>query len=118
MPHYPKTLEVRGDYSSSGIWTRKAAGLLRGGMVSHVDLALPEELSARFSEWLRRHDLHGRKSGFDVVTFDAIGMKLTRDLQALVGQPTEVSYTPFETERGWNARSIVRWIASQFRDKP
>jgi hypothetical protein len=118
MPHYPKALEVRGDYSSSGIWTRKAAGLLRGGMVSHVDLALPEELSARFSEWLRRHDLHGRKSGFDVVTFDAIGMKLTRDLQALVGQPTEVRYTPFDPERRWNGRSIVRWIASQFRDKP
>jgi hypothetical protein len=118
MPHYPKTLEVRGDYSSSGIWSRKAAGLLRGAMVHHEDLGLPEELASRFREWLRRHDLHGRKSGFDVVTFDAIGMKLTRDLQELVGPLTHVNFAPAAPEQRWNGRSIVRWIASKFRHRP
>jgi hypothetical protein len=118
MLHYPKTLEVRGEYSSSGIWARKAGGLLRGAMVSHGDLALPEELASRFREWLRRHDLHGRKSGFDVLTFDAIGMKLTRDLQELVGPLTQVNFAPVAAEDRWNGRSIVRWIASWFRPRP
>jgi hypothetical protein len=118
MQQYPKTLEVRGDYSSSGIWTWKAAGFLRGTMVSHGDLALPEELASRFREWLRRHDVHGRKAGFDVATFDAIGMELTRDLQELVGPLTQVNFAPVAAEQRWKARSIARWIASKFRHKP
>src|SRR6187401_2052452 len=63
---YPTALDVRGDYFSSGIWTRRAAGLLRGRMVSHGDLGLPDALASQFTEWLRRRDLHGRKPGFDV----------------------------------------------------
>jgi len=118
MPQYPKTLEVRGDYSSSGIWTRKAGGLLRGAMVSHGDLALPEDLASRFREWLRRHDLHGRKAGFDVPTFDAIGLELTRDLQELVGPLTQVNFSPVAAEGRWKGRSIARWIASKFRHRP
>jgi hypothetical protein len=118
MPQYSKTLEVRGDYSSSGIWTRKAAGLLRGAMVSHGDLALPEELASRFREWLRRHDLHGKKAGFDVSTFDAIGMELARDLQEHVGPLTQVNFAPVATEQRWKGRSIARWIASKFRRRP
>jgi hypothetical protein len=118
MLHYPRTLEVRGDYCSSGIWTRKAGGLFRGAMVSYGELALPDELASRFTEWVKRHDLHGRKSGFDVFTFDAIGRKLARDLQDLVGSPTTVSYGLCEEEHRWNWRSVVRWIASGFHHKP
>ena len=112
MSRYPKSLEVRGDFFSSGIWTRRAAGLLRGKMVSYEDLALSEELASRFVEWLRRHDLHGRKSGFDVFTFDAMGMALARDLQDLVGPLTTVHYS------GTKPASIFRWIRSKFQRRP
>ena len=105
---YPK-LEVRGEYHSSGIWTRRAAGLLRGKMVSHADLELPEELAARFTEWLRRHDLHGRKSGFDIQTFDVMGSVLAKDLQVQVGPSTRVQYT------ATRPTSIFRWIGSRLR---
>jgi hypothetical protein len=118
MAFYPKNLEVRGDYSSSGIWTRKAAGLLRGKMLRHVDLDLPEELAARFTEWLKRHDLHGRKAGFDVFTFDAIGVTLTRDLQTLVGPLTRVDYAPASDQPRGIGLAILRRISSWFRDRP
>jgi hypothetical protein len=108
----PKYLEVRGEYFSSGIWTRRAAGLLRGRMVSHIDLALPDGLASQFTEWLRRHDLHGRKPGFDVVTFDAMGMALARGLQDLVGPSTTVSYAATKP------LSIRGWIRSKIRHRP
>ena len=109
---YPGNLEVRGEYFSSGIWTRRAAGLLRGKMLSHGDLALPEELAAQFTEWLRRHDLHGRKPGFNLVTFDAMGSALARGLQDLVGPSTRVRYTPTRP------LSILGWIRSAVRRGP
>jgi hypothetical protein len=118
MTSYPKNLEVRGDYSSSGIWTRRAAGLLRGTMLSHGELDLPEELAARFTEWLKRHDLHGRKSGFDVLTFDAMGATLTRDLQTLVGPLTRVDYAPASGHPRELGLSIFRRISSWFRHRP
>jgi hypothetical protein len=61
-------------------------------MVGHVELGLPDGLAAQFTEWLRRHDLHGRKPGFDVTTFDSMGIALARDLQELVGPSTTVRY--------------------------
>jgi len=109
MSLYPKKLEVRGDYFSSGIWTRTAAGFVRGTMVSHSDLALPEELASKFTEWLRRHDLHGRKPGFNVITFDAMGTALARDLQDLVGPVTKVRYAAIQPS------SILRWIGARIR---
>ena len=109
MSSYPRKLEVRGEYFSSGIWIRRAGGLLHGKMVTHSDLALPEELASRFTEWLRRHDLHGRKAGFDVVTFDAMGTALARDLQDLVGPLTNVQYAKA------GPTSILRWISSRLR---
>lgn len=118
MPFYPKNLVVSGDYSSSGIWTRKAAGLLQGRMLLHEELALPEELAVRFTEWLTRHDLHGRKSGFDASTFDAMGLALSRDLQALLGPLTRVAYTPFGTAHQGIGRSLLRSIHSLFRRRP
>lgn len=112
MSPYPKDLEVRGDYFSSGIWTRRAGGLLRGKMVSHGDLALPDGLASQFTEWLRRHDLHGRKPGFDVGTFDATGRALAKSLQELVGSSTRVNYAAI------TAPSLFGWIRSGFRRKP
>ena len=109
MSPYPKDLEVRGEYFSSGIWTRRAAGLLRGKMVSHGDLALPDGLSSQFTEWLKRHDLHGRKPGFDVGTFDATGLALAKSLQDLVGPSTRVKYA------ATRPRSLLGWIRSRFR---
>jgi hypothetical protein len=114
-PCYPKNLEVSGDYSSSGIWSRKAAGLLRGRMLGHDELGLPEELSSRFTEWLKRHDLHGMKSGFDVSTFDAMGLALSRDLQALVGPLTKVAYAPLSANHRGIRGSLLRLIRSTFR---
>jgi len=108
----PKNLEVRGEYFSSGIWTRRAAGLLRGKMLSHEDLGLPEELAAQFTEWLRRHDLHGRKPGFNVVTFDAMGSVLARGLQDLVGPSSHVRYA------ATRAPSILDWIKSSLPSGP
>ena len=61
-------------------------------MVSHGDLGLPDGLASKFTEWLRRHDLHGRKPGFDVGTFDSMGSALARDLQGVVGPSTKVRY--------------------------
>lgn len=112
MLPYPKDLEVRGDYHSSGIWTRRAAGLLRGKMVSHGDLSLPDGLASQFTEWLRRHDLHGRKPGFDVGTFDATGRALAKSLQELVGSSTRVNYSAIKPP------SLFGWIRSRFRRKP
>jgi hypothetical protein len=109
---YPRNLEVRGEYFSSGIWTRRAAGLLRGKMVNHGDLELPEELAAGFTEWLRRHDLHGRKPGFNVVTFDAMGLALSKGLQDLVGPSTNVRYATT------SPLSILGWIRSHIRPGP
>jgi len=109
---YPKALEVRGDYFSSGIWTRRATGLLRGRMVSHADLELPDKLASQFTEWLRRHDLHGKKPGFDVVTFDSIGSSLARDLQGIVGPSTKVRYQAIAP------LSILGRISSIFRHRP
>jgi len=108
---YPKALDVRGDYFSSGIWTRRAAGLLRGRMISHGDLGLPDKLASQFTEWLKRHDLHGRKSGFDVGTFDSIGVALARDLQGIVGPSTRVRYQPIVP------RSFLARIGSIFRHR-
>jgi hypothetical protein len=109
MTPYPKALEVCGDYFSTGIWTRRAAGLLRGKMVSHGDLELPGPLAAQFTEWLRRHDLHGRKPGFDAGTFDAMGMALAKRLQDLVGPATKVHYAAIRP------RSFRGWIRARFR---
>ncbi|HLY12084.1 MAG TPA: hypothetical protein VKW04_22470 [Planctomycetota bacterium] len=110
MSAYPKNLEVRGGYFSSGIWTRRAAGLLRGKMLSYGDLSLPEELASRFAEWVKRHDLHGRKEGFDVFTFDAMGRGLANDLQRLVGPSCHVHYAGV-----FPSPSLLGRIVARFR---
>jgi hypothetical protein len=78
-------------------------------MISHGELALPDELASLFAEWLRRHDLHGRKPGFDVVTFDATGAALARHLQALVGPACTVRYAPTRPA------SLLGWFRSRTR---
>jgi hypothetical protein len=81
-------------------------------MVSHADLALPDGLAALFTEWLKRHDLHGRKPGFDVATFDSTGIDLAKRLQVMVGPSTKVRYhstTPL---------SVLGRIGSLFGRKP
>jgi len=118
MVDYPKHLEVSGDYAGTGIWSRRAGGLVRGTMLPYGDLDLPEELASRFTEWLRRHDLHGRKPGFNVGTFDAMGTTLTRDLQALVGPGTRVVYLPFSSHHRGLGISVFRWVSSWFRHRP
>jgi len=84
-------------------------------MLRLEELALPEELSSRFTEWIKRHDLHGRKSGFDVSTFDAMGVTLSRDLQALVGPWTRVDYVPFAAGHRGIGATLRRLIRSTFR---
>jgi hypothetical protein len=84
-------------------------------MLRHDELGLPEELSSRFTEWIRRHDLHGRKSGFDLSTFDAMGATLSRDLQALVGPLSRVAYVPFAAGHRGIGASLLRLIRSTFR---
>jgi hypothetical protein len=80
-------------------------------MISHGDLGLPDKLASQFTEWLRRHDLHGRKPGFDVGTFDSIGVALARDLQGIVGSSTHVRYQPIVP------RSFLGRIGSIFRHR-
>jgi hypothetical protein len=109
MSPYPKALDVRGEYFSSGIWTRRAAGLLRGRMIPYGDLELPDKLASQFTEWVRRHDLHGKKPGFDVGTFDSIGIALAKDLQGIVGPATTVRYQTI------TPRSFLGRIRSLFR---
>jgi hypothetical protein len=81
-------------------------------MVSHVDLGLPDGLASQFTEWLKRHDLHGRKPGFDVSTFDSMGTALARDLQEVVGPSTKVRYQAIKP------LSLLGRIRSTFRRKP
>jgi hypothetical protein len=81
-------------------------------MLSHGDLALPEELASQFTEWLRRHDLHGRKPGFNVGTFDAMGSALAKGLQDLVGPSVHVRYSATKP------LSILDWIKSSLPSGP
>jgi hypothetical protein len=81
-------------------------------MVGHVELGLPDGLASKFTEWLRRHDLHGRKPGFDLATFDSIGFALAKDLQGIVGPSTRVRY------RTMTSPSFLGRISSIFSHKP
>jgi hypothetical protein len=80
-------------------------------MLSHLDLGLPDGLASQFAEWLKRHDLHGRQAGFDMKTFDAMGIALARNLQELTGPSTKVHY------RTIAAVSLLGRIRSVFRHR-
>lgn len=114
----PKKLRVMADYSSSGIWVIDPGKFApwRHGMISYEVFGLPEELSIRFSDWIKIYDKNLSNEGLDK-DFDKIGLQLARELKKFLGQDVYIEYEPQKSSFGKDMEKVLeREISKKLRN--
>lgn len=89
-----RRFRVMAEYGSSGIWAFSdgTTGAFRHGMVEHVALGLPFELSQRFAAWIATYEDHRLADTLDVDAFNAEGLALANRLKAHLGSDIHVEF--------------------------
>jgi len=96
MKRIPKSLRVMYDGASSGIWVVIPEGdnrFTRHYEISHDELGLPDELAARFDQWIARgmNDSDRPNDPKDPL-FISDGKRLAFDLKRFIGTSSTILY--------------------------
>jgi len=101
-------IRVMAEYGSSGVWGYSAGndGGFRHGMIEHVELGLPPDLSRRLASWIEQYEEHNLAGTLDTTAFNAEGHLLATLLKAHLGPERHVEFQG-EAPDGGLLRTIV-----------